>query len=193
MSEMKNMRCLLKLEDNVTCDLISPAGSIVRASPAADYLTERGLVPRQFQSYGTRRGNSEVMARGTFSHSKLKNVMKGLTKVGPFTIHHPSGVSTTVFDASVKYKDDKVPLVVIAGENFGRGSARDWATKGPYLLGVRAVLAISFNSVYRNNMIKTGLLPVQIDAETYNILSGEELFELQFNGEDSNEVKIVLN
>ena len=75
------------------------------------------------------------MARGTFSHSKLKNVMKGLTKVGPFTIHHPSGVSTTVFDASVKYKDDQVPLVVVAGENFGRGSARDWATKGPYLLG----------------------------------------------------------
>ena len=75
------------------------------------------------------------MARGTFSHSKLKNVMKGLTKIGPFTIHHPSGVSTTVFDASVKYKDDQVPLVVIAGSNFGRGSARDWATKGPYLLG----------------------------------------------------------
>ena len=116
------------------------------------------------------------MARGTFSHSKLKNVMKGLSKSGPYTIHHPSGVSTTVFDASVKYKDDKVPLVVIAGENFGRGSARDWATKGPYLLGVRAVLAISFSPVFKHNMIKTGLLPIEINMETYKSLTGHELF-----------------
>lgn len=194
MTQMKNMRCLLKLEDNVTCDLISPAGSIVRASPAADYLTERGLVPRQFQSYGTRRGNSEVMARGTFSHSKLKNVMKGLTKVGPFTIHHPSGVSTTVFDASVKYKDDQVPLVVVAGENFGRGSARDWATKGPYLLGVRAILARSFSPVFKHNMIKTGLLPIQIDAETYKLLTGHESFEIKLDLEaETKQVQIVIN
>lgn len=195
MSQMKNMRCLLKLEDNVTCDLISPAGSIVRASPAADYLTERGLVPRQFQSYGTRRGNSEVMARGTFSHSKLKNVMKGLTKIGPFTIHHPSGVSTTIFEASVKYKDDQVPLVVIAGSNFGRGSARDWATKGPYLLGVRAILARSFSPVFKHNMIKTGLLPIQIDEETYKILSGHESFEIKLDleTETTKRVQIVIN
>jgi len=156
------------------------------------------LAPRQFHSFGARRGNSEVMSRGTFSHTKLKNLMKNHTKSGPYTTHQPSGVVTTIFEASTKYREDRISLVVVAGNNFGRGTARDWATKGPYLLGVRAILAIGFNSVYRNNMIKTGLLPVQIDAETYNILSGEELFELQVDLEDedssnNNEVKISLN
>ena len=121
-------------------------------------------------------------------------VILGHTKSGPYTIHQPSGVVTTIYDASTKYKNDQVPLLVIAGENFGRGAARDWATKGPYLLGVRAILALGFNPVYRNNMIKTGLLPVQIDSETYNILCGEELFELQVDLEnDSKDVLIVLN
>ena len=193
---LKSMRCLLKLGDDITCDLISPAGSIVRNSPAADYLSEAGLVPRQFHSYGARRGNSEVMARGTFSHAKLKNMIKGHTKAGPYTTHQPSGVVTTIFDASSKYKEDQVPLVVIAGKHFGRGAARDWATKGPYLLGVRVVLAISFHPVYRNNMIKTGLLPIQIDESTYEALGGQELFEIRIDLNDdvrTNEVQIVLD
>ena len=105
------------------------------------------------------------MARGTFSHNKLKNLMH--TKSGPYTIHSPSGVSTTIYEASQRYKADQIPLVVIAGANFGRGSARDWATKGPYLLGVRAILAQSFCPAYKHNMIKTGLLPIQITEETF--------------------------
>ena len=119
--------------------------------------------------------------------------MKGLTKSGPFTIHCPSGVSTTIFDASVKYKEDKVPLLVLAGHNFGRGSARDWATKGPFLLGVRAVLAQSFSPTYRHNMIKTGLLPIEIDEETYKNLTGHESFEIQMDLEASNQVQILVN
>lgn len=130
------------------------------------------------------------MARGTFSHSKLKNVMKGVSKMGPSTIHCPSGVATTIFEASLKYKEDKVPLVVIAGHNFGGGSARDWATKGPYLLGIRAILAKSFSSIYRHNMIKTGLLPIQIDEETFDFLTGHEMFEIKLDL-DNDQVEIV--
>ena len=115
------------------------------------------------------------MARGTFSHAKLKNVMKGQTKVGPYTIHQPSGVSTTVFDASVKYKEDQVPLIVIGGENFGRGAARDWATKGPYLLGVRAVLAINFSPVYKHNLIKTGIF-LSFKYTKHNMPSGLTMY-----------------
>jgi len=134
------------------------------------------------------------MARGTFSHAKIKNVMKGQSKQGPYTIHQPSGVVATVYDASCKYKEDKVPLLVIAGENFGRGTTRDWATKGPYLLGVRAILAVSFSSVYRDNMIKTGLLPIEIEQQTFDSLTGHEAFEIRLNFEqESNEVDIVLN
>ena len=118
------------------------------------------------------------MARGTFSHSKLKNVMKGLTKIGPFTIHHPSGVSTTVFDASVKYKDDQVPLVVIAGSNFGRGSARDWATKGPYLLGKYFFMTASL--LLASVGVRCGSLRDRISARDppeigpQNIIEGEQ-------------------
>lgn len=186
-------RCLLKLGDDVSCDMISPAGSIVRGSPAGDYLTDRGLVPRQFQSFGTRRGNSEVMARGTFSHAKLKNLM--VSKAGSCTVHCPSGVLTSIFDASVKYKEDSVSCIVIAGHNFGRGSARDWATKGPSLLGIKAILALSFSSLYKHNMIRTGILPVQIDEETYAELTGHELFHVEFDTkiEDNNEVTINVN
>ena len=133
------------------------------------------------------------MARGTFSHHKLKNLMH--TKSGPYTIHRPSGVSTTIFEASLRYKEDKVPLVIIAGSNFGRGSARDWATKGPYLLGIRAILAQSFSAAYKHNMIKTGLLPIEITEETFKSLTGHEAFEIQLeiDLESKNDVKIVVN
>jgi aconitate hydratase len=188
---LKNMRCLLKVEDNISSDYISPAGSIVRTSPAADYLTQWGLVPRQFHSYGARRGNSEIMSRGTFSHARIKNVMKGHAKIGPFTLHQPSGVATTIFDASARYKTDQVPLVIIAGENFGRGTPRDWATKGPFLLGVRAILAISFSPGYKANMVKTGLLPVEINRETFNNLTGLEAFNIKMDLENDGECKDV--
>lgn len=175
---LTGMRCLLKLEDNVSSDQISPAGSIVRNSPAADYLSSRGLVPRQFHSYGARRGNSQVMARGTFAHVRLKNVIAGHNKVGPYTIHQPSGVPTTVFEASQQYKKASVPLLIICGDNFGRGAARDWATKGPYILGVRAILAISFHPPYRANLVKNGILPLNITRDTFDQLSGAESYQI---------------
>ena len=133
------------------------------------------------------------MARGTFSHNKLKNLMH--TKSGPYTIHRPSGVSTTIYEASQRYKDDHIPLIVIAGANFGRGSARDWATKGPYLLGIRAILAQSFCPAYKHNMIKTGLLPIEITEETFKLLTGHEAFEIQMDLDNSTscEVKIIVN
>lgn len=116
------------------------------------------------------------MMRGTFAHIRLQNQLSD--KVGPYTTHLPSGVSTSIFEASQRYKKDKVPLVVIAGENFGRGAPRDWATKGPLLLGIKAVLAVSFDPSYRANLVKTGILPVEIDRTTYDILTGRELLEI---------------
>jgi aconitate hydratase len=190
------LRCLLKLGDNVTSDHISPAGSIVRNSPAADYLAALGLVPREYNSYGARRGNCEVMVRGTFAHPRLKNLLGA--KAGPFTTHFPSEVPTTVYEASRTYKRDGVPLIVIAGENLGRGTARDWATKGLTLLGVRAVLAVSFDPSYRSNLVRAGILPVQIDKTTYEILTGRESIDILLPDEDEDEdddddVTILLN
>jgi aconitase A len=116
------------------------------------------------------------MMRGTFAHIRLQNQLS--QKVGPYTTHFPSEVPTTVFEASQRYKEEKVPLFVVAGENFGRGAARDWATKGPLLLGVRAVLAVSFDPTYRANLVKTGIVPVQIDRDTYEILTGRERLDV---------------
>ena len=175
-SQLLKMRCLIKLGDNVTSDFISPAGSIVRNSPAAEYLNSLGLVPREYNSYGARRGNYEVMMRGSFAHIRLKNELSA--KPGPFTTHFPSEVPTSIFEAAQRYKEEKVPLMIIAGENFGRGASRDWATKGPFLLGVRAILAVSFDPSYRSNLVKTGILPVQIDRMTYEILTGRERIDV---------------
>ncbi len=191
------MRCLLKLGDNITSDQISPAGSIVRGSPAADLLAERGLAPRQFLSYGVRRGNSDIMMRGTFANNKLKNLIKGHTKVGPFTIHVPSGVPTTIFEASEQYRKESTQLVIVAGENFGRGSPRDWSTKGPFALGIRVVLALSFSSAYRASLVRTGIMPVRITKETYGSLSGLEAYEFKlpqdFKFDDRDEIEIKLD
>ncbi len=191
-SGLKNMRCLLKLGDNVTSDHISPAGSIVRNSPAADYLSSLGLVPREYNSYGARRGNCEVMVRGTFAHPRINNQLAG--KAGPFTTHFPSDVPTTVYEASRTYRRDGVPLLVIAGENLGRGTPRDWAVKGLILLGVRAVLAVSFDAGYRSNLVRAGILPVQIDKTTHEILTGREKIDLIVSGDScSTDVTILLN
>jgi aconitate hydratase len=170
------MRCLLKLGDDVSSDHISPAGSIVRNSPAADYLASLGLAPRDYNSYGSRRGNCQVMMRGTFAHIRLQNQLS--EKTGPHTTHFPSEVPTTIFEAAQRYKKEEVHLFIIAGENFGRGAPRDWATKGPLLLGIRAILAISFDPTYRANLIKTGILPVEIDRTTYDILTGREVVDI---------------
>lgn len=182
-ANLTQMRCLLKLEDDVSSDFISPAGSIVRNSPAADYLSERGQVARQFNSYGARRGNWEVMARGTFAHPKLKNILT--KKLGPYTVHFPSCVPTTIYDASQMYVKEQVNTLVVAGDNFGRGAARDWATKGPYLLGVRVVLATSFYPTFRANLVKIGILPLKIDRSFYTEVKGCETFEIKIPPKDS--------
>jgi len=190
---LKKMRCLVKLGDNVTSDHISPAGSIVRNSPAADYLASQGLVPREYNSYGARRGNCEVMVRGAFAHPRLRNLLSG--KPGPYTVHFPSEVPTTIYEASKSYKRDNVPLFIIAGDNLGRGTPRDWATKGLILLGVKAVLAVGFDANYRSNLVRAGILPVQIDKTSYDILTGRESIDLVMPepGAGSGDVSIVLN
>ncbi len=151
--------------------------SIVRNSPAADYLSSLGLVPRDYNSYGARRGNCQVMMRGAFAHVRLRNLLSN--KAGPHTVHFPSEVPTTVFEASRRYKEEKVPLFVLAGENLGRGAARDWATKGPLLLGVRAVLAVSFDPAFRSNLVRAGILPVEIDRDVHEMLNGRELLDVE--------------
>merc|ERR1719309_120175 len=150
---------LLHLADSVTTDHISPAGSIPRNSPAARYLASRGLTPREFNSFGSRRGNDAVMARGTFGNIRLVN--KFLGKAAPKTVHHPTGVTLDVYDAAQEYKKDNIDLIVLAGKNYGCGSSRDWAAKGPYLLGIRAVIAESHERIHRSNLVGMGLVPLQ--------------------------------
>ncbi|UYV64807.1 ACO1 [Cordylochernes scorpioides] len=178
--DVVNARVLLYLGDSVTTDHISPAGSISRVSPAARYLAQRGLTPREFNSYGARRGNDAVMARGTFANIRLVN--KFLKKPGPRTLHLPSEEEMDIFDAGQRYKQEGVPLVVIAGKDYGSGSSRDWAAKGPYLLGVRAVLAESFERIHRSNLVGMGLLPLQFlpDQTPASLgLTGRELISIK--------------
>lgn len=168
---------LLNLGDSVTTDHISPAGNIARNSPAARYLTSRGLTPRDFNSYGSRRGNDAVMARGTFANIRLLN--KFLNKQAPQTIHLPSGETLDVFDASERYQQEGQPLIVLAGKEYGSGSSRDWAAKGPFLLGIKAVIAESYERIHRSNLVGMGVIPLQYlpgqDAETLG-LTGRERY-----------------
>uniref|UniRef100_A0A7N8WRL2 Cytoplasmic aconitate hydratase n=1 Tax=Mastacembelus armatus TaxID=205130 RepID=A0A7N8WRL2_9TELE len=150
---------LLNLGDSVTTDHISPAGNIARNSPAARYLTSRGLTPRDFNSYGSRRGNDAVMARGTFANIRLFN--KFLNKQAPQTIHLPTGETLDVFDAAERYRQSGVPLLILAGKEYGSGSSRDWAAKGPFLLGVNAVLAESYERIHRSNLVGMGVIPLE--------------------------------
>ncbi|KAM4714256.1 cytoplasmic aconitate hydratase [Anableps anableps] len=150
---------LLNLGDSVTTDHISPAGNIARNSAAARYLTERGLTPREFNSYGSRRGNDAIMARGTFANIRLFN--KFLNKQAPQTIHLPTGETLDVFDAAERYKQSGVPLLVLAGKEYGSGSSRDWAAKGPFLLGIKAVLAESYERIHRSNLVGMGVIPLE--------------------------------
>ncbi|MGA7646242.1 MAG: aconitate hydratase AcnA [Terriglobales bacterium] len=177
--DIKGARVLAVLGDSVTTDHISPAGSIKKDGPAGKYLIAHGVQPADFNSYGSRRGNHEVMVRGTFANVRLRNKM--VSTEGGFTRHLPDGAEMSIFDASEKYHAEKVPLVILAGKEYGSGSSRDWAAKGPRLLGVRAVIAESYERIHRSNLVGMGILPLQFlpgeNAETLK-LTGEEVFEI---------------
>ncbi len=158
--DIRSARVLCLLADSITTDHISPAGSIRKTSPAGQYLVEHGVQPIDFNSYGARRGNHEVMVRGTFANVRLKNLLAPGTE-GPFTVHVPDGEGMTIYDASLKYAAEGTPLIVLAGKEYGSGSSRDWAAKGPRLLGVRAVVAESFERIHRSNLVGMGILPLQ--------------------------------
>ena len=172
-------RALLNLPDSITTDHISPAGSIARNSPAARYLAARKLTPREFNSYGSRRGNDAVMARGTFANIRLVNKMVG--RAAPRTVHQPSGEELDVFDCAERYLEEDVPVIILAGKEYGSGSSRDWAAKGPYLLGVRAVIAESYERIHRSNLLGMGIMPLQFavgqSADSLG-LTGKELFDI---------------
>ena len=179
-ADIKGARALAVLGDSVTTDHISPAGDISKSSPAAKYLVEQGVQPVDFNSYGARRGNHEVMMRGTFANIRLRNLLLPGTE-GGVTLHIPSGEQLSIFDASVKYKAAGIPLIVLAGKEYGTGSSRDWAAKGTMLLGVKAVIAESFERIHRSNLIGMGVLPLQFkDGQTAATLrlSGKESFEI---------------
>ena len=150
---------LAVLGDSVTTDHISPAGAIKKDSPAGRWLIDQGVEVRDFNSYGSRRGNHEVMIRGTFANIRLRNAL--VDREGGFTRHFPDGEEMTIYDAAMRYAEEGVPLVVLAGKEYGSGSSRDWAAKGTALLGVRAVLAESFERIHRSNLIGMGVLPLQ--------------------------------
>jgi len=180
-ADIRNARVLAVLGDSVTTDHISPAGSIKRDSPAGKYLQEHGVKPADFNSYGSRRGNHEVMVRGTFANVRLRNKMvPGLE--GGFTRHLPDGAEMTIFEASQKYIAEGVPLVIISGKEYGSGSSRDWAAKGPLLLGVRVVIAESYERIHRSNLVGMGILPLQFlrgESADLHKLTGEEVFEIR--------------
>jgi len=176
---IEGARVLALLGDSITTDHISPAGAIKKDSPAGAWLIEHGVEPRDFNSYGSRRGNHEVMIRGTFANIRLRNLL--VERAGGFTRRFPGGEETTIYDAATAYASEGVPLVVLAGKEYGSGSSRDWAAKGTKLLGVRAVIAESFERIHRSNLIGMGVLPLQFpageSAETLG-LSGEETFDV---------------
>jgi aconitate hydratase 1 len=178
--DIKGARCLAMVGDSVTTDHISPAGDIALASPAGAWLRERGVEKRDFNSYGSRRGHDQVMVRGTFANIRLKNLLVPGSE-GNVTVHFPSGEQLPIFDASDRYRAAGTPLVVLAGKEYGSGSSRDWAAKGTLMLGVRAVLAESFERIHRSNLVGMGVLPMVYEpgqsAESLG-LSGRETFDI---------------
>ncbi|HSD78444.1 MAG TPA: aconitate hydratase, partial [Solirubrobacteraceae bacterium] len=178
--DVQGARVLAVLGDSVTTDHISPAGSIKRDGPAGRYLVERGVEPREFNSYGSRRGNHEVMMRGTFANIRLRNHLAPGTE-GGVTRHLPDGEQLSIYDAAMRYQADGVPLVVLGGKEYGSGSSRDWAAKGTRLLGVRAVIAESFERIHRSNLVGMGVLPLQFPDGSGAAdlgLTGEEEFAI---------------
>jgi aconitate hydratase len=178
--EIRGAHALGIFGDSVTTDHISPAGAIKATSPAGEYLKSRGIQPADFNSYGSRRGNDRVMTRGTFANVRIKNLMVPGTE-GGVTLHQPSGEQMSVFDAAMKYAETKTPLVILAGHEYGTGSSRDWAAKGTRLLGVKAVVAASFERIHRSNLVGMGVLPLQFSDGTSAQslgLDGSEIFSI---------------
>jgi aconitate hydratase A / 2-methylisocitrate dehydratase len=179
-TDIRGARVLCLLGDSITTDHISPAGSIRKTAPAGQYLVQHGVQPVDFNSYGSRRGNHEVMVRGTFANVRLKNQLAPGTE-GPFTVHLPDGEAMTIYDASLKYAAEGTPSIVLAGKEYGSGSSRDWAAKGPRLLGVRAVIAQSYERIHRSNLVGMGILPLQFageDGVEKLGLTGRESFDI---------------
>lgn len=181
LKDLTGLRALAVLGDSVTTDHISPAGSIPADTPAGKYLISRGVQPKDFNSYGARRGNHEVMMRGTFANIRLRNLLAPGTE-GGWTIHQPGDEKMSIYDAAMKYHDERVPLIVFAGKEYGSGSSRDWAAKGTALLGVRAVLAESFERIHRSNLVGMGILPLEfLPDQNLNTLglTGLEIFDIE--------------
>jgi aconitate hydratase len=166
--------------DTLTTDHISPAGAIPEDSPACQYLTGYGINPKDFNSYGSRRGNHEVLLRGTFGNIRIRNLM--VDREGGWTLHMPDAELMSIYDAAIKYQEEKVPLVVIGGKEYGAGSSRDWAAKGTLLLGVRAVIAQSYERIHRSNLVGMGVLPLEFkpgtSAESLG-LTGKEILDIE--------------
>jgi aconitate hydratase len=199
--DVEGARVLAVLGDSVTTDHISPAGAIKKDSPAAKYLNEHGVANKDFNSYGARRGNHEVMMRGTFANIRLRNTIAGeelvggLTRfLGPPTHSQAAGDELPIYDAAMRYAEGSTPLVVLAGKEYGSGSSRDWAAKGTNLLGVRAVIAQSFERIHRSNLVGMGVLPLQFSdgdsAETLGLTGEEEISITGLDGGDAEEVSV---
>jgi len=178
---VEGARALALLGDRVSTDHISPAGEIPLQTPAGEYLKEHGVAVGEFNTYGSRRGHHEVMVRGTFANVRLLNQLAG-GKEGGYTLHVPSGTVTTIFEAAQRYRAERTPLIVLAGKSYGQGSSRDWAAKGPRLLGVGAVIAESYERIHRTNLVEMGVLPLAFrPGEGWKQLglTGRETFALQ--------------
>ncbi|HEX4445804.1 MAG TPA: aconitate hydratase, partial [Polyangiaceae bacterium] len=181
LANIAGARVLALLGDSITTDHISPAGNIKKNSPGGQYLIDHVVEVKDFNSYGSRRGNHEAMVRGTFANVRLRNQLAPGTE-GGVTRHLPSGDPMSIFDAAVRYEKDKVPLVILAGKEYGSGSSRDWAAKGPKLLGVRAVIAESYERIHRSNLVGMGILPLEYspgDTAASLGLTGEEQFAIE--------------
>jgi aconitate hydratase len=177
------MRALAVFGDSVTTDHISPAGQIDPDSPAAAYLLKQGIDRKNWNSYGSRRGNDQVMCRGTFANIRIRNLLIPDIE-GNITIYHPSGEKMSFFDAAMRYKEAGIPLCILAGKEYGSGSSRDWAAKGPYMQGVKVVIAESYERIHRSNLIGLGILPLQF-------VSGESTVSLGLNGTEEFSIAIT--
>ena len=179
--DIRSARVLGSFGDSITTDHISPAGNIAADSPAGKYLQERDVAPQYFNSYGARRGNDLVMARGTFANIRLKNNLVA-PKEGNWTKHQPSGEVMSMYDGAMKYQNEGVPVIILAGKEYGTGSSRDWAAKGPLLQGVKAVIAESFERIHRSNLVGMGILPLKFiegqNAESLG-LKGDEVYDIE--------------
>ena len=180
-ADIRGARVLVRCGDSVTTDHISPAGTIAFDSPAGSWLRKRGIERRDFNSYGSRRGNDRIMLRGTFANIRFRNQLAGGAE-GGFTVHYPSGEQTTIFEAAERYREEGTPLVILAGREYGTGSSRDWAAKGTLLLGVKAVIAESFERIHRSNLVGMGVLPLEFpdgeNAESLG-LTGDEVLDIE--------------